>query len=737
VLLRRPLALRAYLLLLVFGAVAPGALLTSILVSRSVDANRAALERRLLDAARVDAAALDREFEGTIRALQALATSPALGSGDLASFYTEAKRVQQAQASWYTVVVLSLDGRQLLNTVRQWGEALPAATEPESVNELVRTRRPVVGRVRLDPRVPSTRRFAVRVPVMPDGELTYVLTAAITTESLGTLVHLNKNAAEEWTRVILDPDGAVAARSRDALIGGEQPSREIFSTLAARSDEVVRHKAPDGSDVYAAISRTAFGWSSLVLVPAGVLDAAAQSSTAALLIGSALLMTGGLLAAFGISRRLQREFTSAEKAATALAHGEPIAVPPSRLAEGQRLRESLERAATLLQQRQRERDAEVERAEKARAEAEEANRTKDHFLAVLGHELRNPLAPAITALELMKRANPDVFPRERQVLERQLSHMVRLVDDLLDVSRLSSGKMQLQLRRFELNDAVTRALDMVRALIERCGHTLRVAVPSTGLLVDADEDRIVQVLVNLLVNAAKYTPPGGHIWLDAHRSDGSVTISCADDGPGVPPNLLPRLFQPFAQGPRTLDRQHGGLGLGLALAHNLTERHGGTLHVESRAPEPGSRFVVRLPLASGDARTESDPRSDAHRIQVARRILIVDDSADVREMLSVALEAAGQVVATAADGVSALATAASFHPDVGILDIGLPGMNGHELAVRLRADHPRMRLISLTGFGQPSDAEAAARAGFEAHLVKPVKIDRLLEEIEPPGVTIE
>jgi CheY-like chemotaxis protein/two-component sensor histidine kinase len=347
---------------------------------------------------------------------------------------------------------------------------------------------------------------------------------------------------------------------------------------------------------------------------------------------------------------------------------------------------------------------------------------------VLGHELRNPLAPALTALELMKLRDPNAFTRERDVIGRQIAHMSRLVDDLLDISRLAQDKMHLTPRRFDLREAVDRAVDMARPLLVQHRHALDVSVAS-GLSIDGDIDRIVQVLSNLLTNAAKYTPPGGRVRLVASASGDRAVIACEDNGPGVPAELVPKLFEPFAQGPRALDRREGGLGLGLALARTFTELHGGTIGYQTRV-EGGSRFVVSLPLAELELPLASDePRHrDAHT--PAQRILLVDDNADACDMLKLALQLAGHVVAVAGNGPNAIATAAEFRPEVGVLDIGLPGMNGYELARHLRTSHPGIRLIALTGYGQIWDLKAAAAAGFDAHLAKPVATTVLLDRID-------
>jgi signal transduction histidine kinase len=432
---------------------------------------------------------------------------------------------------------------------------------------------------------------------------------------------------------------------------------------------------------------------------------------------------------------LSADLAAATAAADAVAEGQPLPTGPAHVAETLRLQRSLMTTASLLEKRARERDDEMARAVAARREAEQANQTKDQFLAVLGHELRNPLAPALTALELMKARDANVFRREREVLERQVAHMARLVNDLLDVSRLARGKVQLTKRHVELREAVDRAVDMARPLIVHHHHDLQVSVPATGLVVHADIDRIVQVLSNLLTNAAKYTPAEGHLWLTASRSDGWVVVTCEDDGPGIAADLVPTLFNPFAQGPRTLDRHEGGLGLGLALARTFTELHGGTIRVESRGSERGTRFIVTLPLDSAAAVGAREMSVVRVPPVAAQRILIVDDNLDACDMLRVALTDAGHVVTTAGDGARAIAIASEFRPDTAVLDIGLPGMDGYELAARLRTAHPRIRLIALTGYGQAADRQAAAAAGFDAHCAKPIGTATLLQHIAAERMT--
>jgi PAS domain S-box-containing protein len=372
----------------------------------------------------------------------------------------------------------------------------------------------------------------------------------------------------------------------------------------------------------------------------------------------------------------------------------------------------------------------------ARATAEAASRAKDEFLAMLGHELRNPLAPIQTALEVIKLRDPDAFARERTVIERQVEHLIRLVDDLLDVSRITRGKVSLDRRPITFADVVAKAIEMASPLLEKQGHVLRVDVPA-DLRIEADEARLAQIVANLLTNAAKYTDPRGEIDVIAGISEDqqSIELRVRDTGIGITPELLPRVFDLFTQGERKLDRSQGGLGLGLTITRSLVEMHGGTVVASSAGSGRGSTFTVRLPrLEEREAEPFAEPERATTRVRaadlrppIAARVLIVDDNREAAEVLAQALEATGFSTCVAFDAPQALDRAASFHPDVAVLDIGLPVMDGYELAKRLR-ELPATRsvaLIALTGYGQESDHQASTEAGFTAHLVKPVELRRV------------
>ena len=370
---------------------------------------------------------------------------------------------------------------------------------------------------------------------------------------------------------------------------------------------------------------------------------------------------------------------------------------------------------------------------RARRDAETANRTKDEFLAMLGHELRNPLAPMLTALQLMRLRGDNGVERERIVIERQTTHLVRLVDDLLDVSRIARGKIDLRVERLDAADVAAKAIEMASPLLEEREHDLQVQLPR-GLVVDGDPARLAQVIANLLTNAAKYTEKGGTILVRGESRDGFVVLSVRDSGIGIAPEMLPRVFDMFTQERQALDRTQGGLGLGLSIVRNLVELHRGTVEARSEGRNRGSEFVIHLPLASGvaaGAASSSAPRLQPRPEGQGVPILIVDDNEDAAAMLAEFVRSLGYRVRTAHDGPGALKSASDAEPRIALLDIGLPVMDGYELAARLRDVHPNgLKLIAVTGYGQEADRDRSRQAGFDAHLVKPVDLESLAALLE-------
>jgi signal transduction histidine kinase/ActR/RegA family two-component response regulator len=381
----------------------------------------------------------------------------------------------------------------------------------------------------------------------------------------------------------------------------------------------------------------------------------------------------------------------------------------------------------------------LEQELRARAEQlADSDRRKDEFLAMLAHELRNPLAPLSMSLQLLAL---DLAGRERflAMADRQVKHLVRLVDDLLDVSRITRGKIALRREPVALGDVVARAVELTRPLVDAGGHELSVSLPAEPLRVEGDPVRLVQVFANLLGNAAKYTPASGSIWVTAERVAERVVVRVRDTGIGIPPELLPRVFDLFVQGEATIDRRHGGLGIGLTLVRAIVELHDGRVEARSPGVGLGSEFLVWLPaLAAGEpalAPAAPGMPTTARRL----RILVVEDNRDAAESLAALLDIWGHEVRTAYDGLAALRHAEGMAPDLILSDLGLPGMDGYELARQLRARPAfgRVVLVALTGYGRDEDRRRAVEAGFDHHLVKPPDLSALLELIRRVAATGE
>jgi PAS domain S-box-containing protein len=369
------------------------------------------------------------------------------------------------------------------------------------------------------------------------------------------------------------------------------------------------------------------------------------------------------------------------------------------------------------------------REQAARAEAEAANRAKDEFLALLAHELRNPLAPIVTAAAVLRRPGPPpaLVQRSAGIVERQAHNLARLLDDLLDVSRITRGRIELRWSTVALADAVARAVEAVRPLVDERRHTLTVTPAARPLLVDADPTRLEQIIVNILNNAAKYTPPEGRIDVEASEEAGQAVLCVRDSGVGIAADMLPRIFELFAQGDQSLAHSSGGLGVGLTLVRRLVELHRGRVAVHSDGTGRGSAFTIRLPLSRSTA-ARAEAAGAVPSRGPATRILLIEDNADARETLRWLLEDDGHQVDEADDGPSGLARAEATTPDVVLVDIGLPGMDGYEVARRLRARlGARPILVAVSGYGQADDRRRSTEAGCDAHLTKPVAAEALAE----------
>jgi signal transduction histidine kinase len=378
----------------------------------------------------------------------------------------------------------------------------------------------------------------------------------------------------------------------------------------------------------------------------------------------------------------------------------------------------------------------------ARNDAESSSRAKDQFLAMLGHELRNPLAPITTALHLMRLGPEQAYERERAVIERQVDHLMRLVDDLLDVSRITRGTIELRKIRIELAEVIAKAVEVTSPLLEARRHHLEILVNSRGRAVFADPARMTQVVSNLLSNAAKYTDEGGHITIESRLDGEELALSVRDDGIGIDPAMLPFVFDTFVQETQSIERSHGGLGLGLAIVKNIVAMHGGRATVMSDGKGKGSIFTIHLPAIEQLDRLSPEPEVPAMPVAAVDpsygRVLVVDDNADAAELLAELLRVVGAEVRIAHDGLSALEIAGLFSPSIGLIDIGLPLIDGYEVARRLRqAMKTPLFLVAITGYGQDQDRARSSAAGFDAHLVKPVDFSALDALLRSRRISVE
>jgi PAS domain S-box-containing protein len=371
----------------------------------------------------------------------------------------------------------------------------------------------------------------------------------------------------------------------------------------------------------------------------------------------------------------------------------------------------------------------LERQTHEQAEAlADLHRRKDEFLAMLSHELRNPLAPILNAVQLLQlqRRESGLQQRARAIIERQLGQLVHLVDDLLEVSRISTGRIHLQRERLDMRAIVESGIETVRPLIEQRRHTFALRLPSSPIWIDGDSTRLAQVVVNLLTNAAKYTDEGGHIWLSLQEKENEAVLQVRDSGVGIAPDLMPRIFDLFTQAERSLARSQGGLGIGLCLVQRLVEMHGGKVAAHSALGQ-GSEFIVRLPVVRTAEPQPPSPTEKSKPNGRSLRVLVVDDNVDTAESLEVLLRESGYDVRTAHDGPSALEAARDYRPNVVLLDIGLPGLDGYEVAKRMR-QQPVLQnvvLVAVTGYGQESDRQRAQKAGFDHHMIKPARFEHV------------
>jgi signal transduction histidine kinase/ActR/RegA family two-component response regulator len=717
------LSLRHLLILLTAIGLLPLAALGAWSVHLAAEYHESEQERALLDLARALSSAVDAELDGTVTTLASMARNPALDAGNLRTFHAIARDQARAQPDWLGVNLADGAGGILLRTTAPFDAPPQQAADPASLRQALLLRRPVIGHVALGqggrPAIP------VRYPINDAAGHPYVLTAVVRPDRIMRVI-TRQRVPPGSLITVLDGGGAIVARSIGLTRhAGAAPSPTLVKLMAMHGPEGTGTTITlEGTPVMTAYTRLSrYGWTVAVgAPPAGLADGPTQGFVwyAAGIVLSLALSIG--LASL-LARRIVRRIATLETGAAALGAGAELAVPHSRIREidamGEALRAAGARRGAHEQERSRLLDTlaqALSKREEALEQARQAGRAKDEFLAILGHELRNPLAPIVGALDLMDLRNDAAGRRERGIMRRQVDHLKHLVDDLLDVSRIASGKLRIEVGQVDLA-AVAR-----HAVAALPGQPIHLDAPDS-LWVAGDEHRLVQVLGNLLSNAARFGSTDTRVVLARVGDEARLTVS--DNGVGMDAALAERVFEPFYQAPQPLVR-HSGLGLGLAIVRRIVELHGGRACAYSDGPGRGSRFEVCLPLG---APASSTPPTAAHGTAQALRVLVVDDNEDAATLTAAVLRHLGHDVRTAHTAAGALDVQADWPPAVAILDIGLPDMDGYALAAAMRrAARGPLRLAALTGYGRQSGVAAhtpADAAAFDLHLTKPASMDDL------------
>jgi signal transduction histidine kinase/CheY-like chemotaxis protein len=718
----RTLPLRHLLILLTAVGLLPLALLGVWSIHEAGEYRQREQQRAMLDLARALSSAVDAELDSSVAALSTIAHHPAIMAGDVRAFYEVARNQAQGQPEWLAIYLADDNGQTLFRTSAPFGAPGGEATDPASLQRALSLHRPVVGGVMRGKG--GRAAVPVRIPVTDSHGRSYVLSAAMRPDRILRVIE-RQRAPSDSVISVADATRRVVARSKNQ-------ERFVTHPFSSGLQALMDRAGPEGSgpthtlegdpvfSAYSSLSR--YGWTVVANTPATPLRQAFSQGVATYAAGVLFSLAICIGFAYWLSGRIVAAFNHLRLAAAALGAGRPVDVPHSRIRELGRMGRALEAASRQRARHEMERSRLLASLEDALEQARQAGLAKDEFLAVLGHELRNPLSPIVASLDLMDLRGEQGAQRERAVMRRQVTHLKRLVDDLLDVSRIASGKLELELRPLNLAETVRHA---VAALP---GDAVTLSAPD-ALWVEGDDSRLVQVLNNLLSNAARFGSTATSVSLEADPDSGTARLAVQDNGIGMDATLLSRVFEPFYQAPQQLARRTGGLGLGLAIVRKIVELHGGSVSAASEGPHRGSRFTVVLPLAMAPERPADVAPAPA---QSPCRVLVVDDNEDAAAATATLLRQIGHEVDVAHSAAEALGAARVRTPDVAILDIGLPDMDGYALAAALRSQHgAALRLVALSGYGQQADVERAAQAGFALHLTKPAMLDELLRALEP------
>ena len=753
--------LRSHLLILVLGAVLPVLAFSAVMAVMFWRQQRDAFEKRYLERVRAMSIALDRELQGHIRMLQVLSQSDYLAAGDMRGFYEQARRVQAQQSDWSTVALMDVTGVPVFNLRRPFGAPLPVlALDAALLARVATSGRPAVSPL-VKGSVTGVYTAAVIVPVTTRGASRLLLVAidSVTWFRFLSSIPVISGA----TMTLLDQNGIVIARTLnpDRWVG-QRASPLLYAKSRETPEAAYRNIGLEGQWFYTAHSRSAIsGWTVATGVPVADVERELRGSTIAMTTGAALMALLAVALALVFGRRIARPVSALAGAAAALERGEPP--PPSTtsaIAEVADVTHAFDAAAQRLRAREtalRASEAESARlaAERARLlnneraareDAEMANRLKDEFLATLSHELRTPLTAVLGWARMLRSGHGDEKSLERGLasIERNATAQARLVDDLLDVSRIVSGKMRLDIRVVDLPAVVESAVEAVRPAASAKQIRLQTSLDPLAGPVVGDPDRLQQIVWNLVSNSVKFTPREGQVQVRLARSDAHVDIVVSDSGQGMAPDVVPHVFERFRQADSSSTRAHGGLGLGLALVKHLVELHGGSVAAQSAGPGQGATFAVRLPIRVDAKRTPAAdvPRRDGEATAATVspngsledvRLLFVDDEVDTLELFTQILADTGAAIFTATSVAEAMVQFEQRRPDVLICDIEMPDEDGYSLVRRVRGlaadDGGAVPAVAVTAYGRAEDRLRLLAAGYDRYIAKPVEPSELVAVI--------
>lgn len=726
---------RSHIALLVSAILVPIVLFSAVVLNLLLTAEREAALRSMQELARASVNVMDREATFAMATAQTLSTSRNLYEGRFEAFYEQARAANKDHD--IHAALIDERGQQVFNTVRPYGARIPApdALAQARVRKVIDGGKPVYSDLI---KGSATGKYVVSVeyPVTVRDGRRFVVNEWMYSDQLNKILP-TRDIPSSWLIAVFDKQAVTIARniSPDKFVG-LPPREERQKTILAGFEGRSRADTRDGLEMYGAWQRSSItGWTVGVGVPVGEIEQTAVHSVALAAAGfivAVLLAVGGALL---FSRRLVGAIDHTAAAARSLPDYRVPPVVDLRVDEMNQLQLALHRAGNMLVAGEAVRQQSLEEARRARVHAERAqrtaeeqNRAKDEFLAMLGHELRNPLAAIASGVTLLNLPNIDGerSARAKAIIGRQTGHLTHLVDELLDAHRILNGKITLGRTPLDLKSAVEACLASFDARGATKTHQVETRLASATI--KADPTRLEQMIANLVDNALKYTPAGGTVKVSVRVEQDAALLEVADTGIGLSPELLAKAFDVFVQG-QVVNRAKGGLGIGLAIVDSLARQHGATLAAASPGTNRGSTFTLRFPLAGLAAACA--PAHGAPAAGSAARLLVIEDNRDVREMMFLMLSEHGFTVHVAEDGRSGLAAARALMPDVALVDIDLPDMSGYELAATLRtgAATAALKLIAVTGYGQAMDRETAFGAGFDRHLTKPVPIEELVASI--------